>query len=313
DQFHGVARVSDLLLFWAVTGLLIAVAEINDGHSSSESGSAGTVAGRGGCLAPRVRTSFGARQAAYLAGAGVVAILALVIFVQRDLNPLRGGMQAANGFEQKALSGAAALRSFERAIDLAPDVERYYLEAAALYSAAAGQRSEPQEAEELLLAARDQLLAYEARDPFAWQTQLDLAAVAAALVANGNSEFTAETVGRYRNVSALMPAFAPIQTTAARQVVIAGDYRPGITIANLAISLEAETAPSPGAWWARGEAAYQLDRMEEARIAFETAISRAPDSAHAAASHRGLAFIAEIAGDGEAAAEHHARADELGG
>ena len=100
---------------------------------------------------------------------------------------------------------------------------------------------------------------------------------------------------------------------AARQVVIAGDYRPGITIANLAISLEAETAPSPGAWWARGEAAYQLDRMEEARIAFETAISRAPDSAHAAASHRGLAFIAEIAGDGEAAAEHHARAGELGG
>ena len=131
--------------------------------------------------------------------------------------------------------------------------------------------------------------------------------------ADGNRELTAGTAGRYRNVSALMPAFVPIQSMAARQVVIAGDYRPGITIANLAISLEAETVPSPGAWWARGEAAYQLDRMEEARIAFETAISRAPDSAHAAASHRGLAFIAEIAGDGEAAAEHHARAGELGG
>ena len=313
DQFTGVARVSDLLLFWAIIGLTIAVAEINAGRTRSKTETSELTATRGRRAASRHRNAPNTRQAAYFAGAGVVAILALVIFVQRDLNPLRGGIAAADGFEQKLDDGDAALRSFEKAINLAPDVERYYLEAAGLYTSTAGRMSDPLEVETLLLAARAQLMAFEARNRFAWQTQLDLAAVAAALVANGNNEFTPEAVGRYRNVSALMPPFALIQTQAAVQAVVAGGYPVGIAIANRAITLEAETWPSPGAWWARGEAAFQLDRLEEAQISFETSLRRSENSLYAAASHRGLAFIAEIAGDQEGAIFHHTRADEIGG
>jgi O-antigen ligase len=315
EQTVGVGRVSDLMLFWALTGMVIALAEI---HHRSTAQKSSAPAPRRARHAERPRALARNARLAYLACAAIVGVVALLVFVERDVNPLRGGWIAANGFEQKAEGDAdEALRSFQRAADLAPDVERYHVEVAGLFSRTAAQRDDLDKADALLRAAREQLLRYEERDRMAWQTQIELAAVTASLVSIGNAKLIPELAGRYRNVSALMPTFAPIQSMAAEQLVIAGEWDLGLAVADRAISLEAATLPDVRAWWARGEAAHQLGLTDEASLSFWTSIGRqagrASGSKYAAASYRGLAFIAEEAGDQETAAEHHSKADRLGG
>ena len=294
DQGSGVGRVSDLVTFWALMGLVIAAAEIHVGPPE-----------------PKSRTwqfsqlQGGVREFALIGTVVVVAFIALFVFVQKDVNTLRAGWIAANAFDQKAAGDAnSAFESFQNASDLAPDVERYYTEAAGFLRRTAAATEDPDRAREFLTAARTTLLEYENRDPLAWQTQLDLAIVTRALVRLGAEELKPEVVNRYLNLSTSMKSFAGIQANAAANIVEAGNYELGIVIAERAIAMESATQPLHSAWWALGESMFQLDRIDDAELAWKTAIDRYYAGVYVAASHRGLAFINEERGDLEQAAVH---------
>ncbi len=297
EQGPGVGRVSDLVTFWALMGLVIAVAEIEIGPAI-----------RRRADGPLSLSSAGLRRLAPFGAAILVGVVALTIFIQKDVNTLRAGVISARGFEQKnAGENDDAFRSFQRAVSLAPDVERYYTEVSGFLNrtAAAHIADDPERARELYTAARNLLLEYEERDPLAWQTQLGIATATAGLAGLGDESFLPEVVGRYLNIAALMKPFSSIQATAAENIVIAGEYEIGADIAEYAIALEGTTGPVPTAWWALGEAAFQLDRLEDAELAWKTSLKRQGRGVYAARSHRGLAFIAETRGDEELAAEHN--------
>ena len=302
EQGSGVGRVSDLVTFWALMGLVIAAAEINigpPGHTSRT------------WRFSRLQGSV--REFARIGTVGVVAVIALIVFAEKDVNTLRAGWIAANAFEQKAAGEPnAAFESFQKASDLAPDVERYYTETAGFLSRTAAATEDADRAREFLDAARTTLLEYEKRDPLAWQTQFDLATVTRALLRLGSEELRPEVVDRYLNLSTSMKSFAGVQATAAANIVEAGDYELGITIAERAIAMESATQPLHSAWWALGESMFQLDRVEEAEHAWENATDGNYAGVYVAASHRGLAFINEARGDLEQAAVHRALAEQLG-
>ena len=296
EQGSGVGRVSDLVTFWALMGLVIAVAEIHSGLSEQTP----TVL--------KISKFRGSLRDLTLVGAvGLTAIAAVLVFVQKDVNTMRAGWIAANGFEYKA-SGEAndAFREFQKASDLAPDVERYYTEIARSLAAtaAAKQNNNIESSREFYTAARSVLLEYENRDPLSWQTQLDLANITTALVRLGNEDLRQEVITRYLNLSASMKSFAGVQAVAAANIVEAGNYDLGLVIAERAIAMESSTQPLHWAWWALGEAMFQLDRTDEAELAWETAIDRYYEGPYIAASHRGLAFINEERGNLEQAARH---------
>jgi tetratricopeptide (TPR) repeat protein len=101
-----------------------------------------------------------------------------------------------------------------------------------------------------------------------------------------------------------MPHFPLAQSNAAEGILAMGAWESAAEVANKAIAMEASTAPMPGAWWTRGEAEFQLGRVEDAQISFEASIARSALGPHTERSHRRLAEIAENRGD-EAEAEIH--------
>jgi hypothetical protein len=231
-------------------------------------------------------------------GAIVVGVVSVVIFIQKDARPLRAGWIAADGFAQKAASdGNATFKSFENARNLAPDVERYTLESARILAVSGRKAENEQTAAIFRTRARDILLEYEQRDRFAWETQLELASVTASLALLGNDNLLPEVVSRYMFISTLMEPHITVQAIAAENVVLVGDYVTGTILAERAIALEGLSAATPQAWWTLGEASFQLDRIDLAKLAWEASLKRAPEGVYAGPSHRGLALIAELQGD----------------
>ena len=301
EQGTGVGRVSDLVTFWALMGLVIAAAEFGAGISGRR---------RRTWQLSNLKGSF--RELSLIGAVGVVAVVALLVFIQKDVNTMRAGWIGANAFDQKAASDAnGAFESFQKASDLAPDVERYYTETAQFLSRTAAAADDVERSREFLEAARSTLLEYEKRDPLAWQTQLDLSVITRTLFQLGDEELRQEVINRYLNLSTSMKSFSGVQATAAANIVEAGGYELGIIIAERAIALESATQPLHSAWWALGEATYQLDRVDDAELAWNTAIDRYYAGPYVAASHRGLAFINEERGDLEQAAKHRSIAEKL--
>lgn len=300
EQIAGVGKVSDLVTFWALMGLVIAVAEIEMGPFARKR--------QGGRF---VLSTSGFQKLAPIGAVILASIVALVIFVQKDVNPLRAGWISADGFEQKRAGDSnSAFSSFQEANDLAPDVERYYTEIAGFLSRTATANNDDSSVG-LLISARQTLLEYEERDPFAWRTKLDLASIASALTSRGNSDFIPEVVNRYLDISAAMEPYPTIQSTAAENILLVGEYEVAVIVAERAIALEATTGPLPSVWWVLGESLFQLDRIDDAEFAWETSLRRLDTGVYAARSHRGLAFVNELRGNSEMATKHHQKADEL--
>ena len=300
EQSSGVGRVSDLMAFWVILGVVFAAAEIDKGLNI-----------RSSRASLRPISAAGLRHLIPIGLVATLAIVALVLFVQKDLQTLRAGWIAADGFEQKRDGDAnAALASFEEAHNLAPDVERYVSEISNFYSSTAAV-SDPDRSRVLLTSARESLLEYEDRDGSAWQTQMALAASTASLADLGDASLAPEAIDRYLRLSDLMPNFVVIQALAAEKIVRLGDYRLGADLAARAIAQESVTRPVNNAWWALGEAMFQLDRVDEAELAWQTALTRSGPLFYKGASFRGLAFVYELRNDEDKAAFYHRHADEI--
>ena len=300
EQSSGVGRVSDLMAFWAILGIVFAAAEIDQG-----------LVVRSGRSMRRPISTAGFRRLTPIGFVVIAGLVALVVFVQKDVQTLRAGWIAADGFEQKRNGDAnAALASFEKAHGLAPDVERYVSEVSKIYSASAAV-SDPERGRELVTAAREALLEYEDRDGSAWQTQMALASTTASLAELGDGSRVPEAINRYLRLSDLMPGYVVVQALAAEKIVRLGEYELGLDMAARAIALESVTRPVKNAWWAMGEALFQLDRDDEAELAWQTALTRSGPLFYKGISFRGLAFVYELRGNLQRASFYHGLADEI--
>lgn len=303
EQGSGVGRVSDLLAFWAVMGLVIAIAEIDEGAKSS--GNSGTPV--------LSRPKFDFKGLAPFGGVAIAVLVAFLVFIPKDVQTLRAGWIAANGFESKAMGNSnKAFLQFEEASELAPDVERYILEVSRLISTTAANTADLDTRAALFNVSREVLLEYERRDRLAWQTQLALSSLSFAQFSGGDESLRQEVLSRNLKLASLMGPYSTIQADVAVRLVSMGEYQLGALIAQESIRLEPNSTPVPGAWWALGESLFQLDQVDEAEIAWETAIQRGLYTIHAARAHKGLAFIAELRGDADLAKEHHRHAREKG-
>ena len=301
EQGSGVGRVSDLLVFWAVMGLVIAASEVDAGATP-----------RNKFALPSI-SKFGMRGLAPIAGVAVAILLALLVFIPKDVQTLRAGWIGANGFENKASGNTnEAFIDFENARDLAPDVERYAIESSAILANTGINSADINARVALLNAARDVLLSYEQRDRLSWQTQLQLAALTLALFQSGDESLKPEAVNRHLGIASLMAPYSTIQASIAEAMVVMGEFQLGAIIAQESIRLEPTTTPVPGAWWALGEAMFQLDNVDEAKLAWETTLIRSPFSIYSGRAHRGLSFIAQLEGDTDLAKMHNTHAIEQG-
>jgi tetratricopeptide (TPR) repeat protein len=309
----GVARVADLAAFWALMGLVVALSEIVSRPAPSpERDPPAHVPRRRGRRGRRLAGASPSAGLVPLVLAALVGLAALAVFIQRDVRMLRAGWLAAQGYERTETGeGNRALDLFERAADLAPDVERYHLEVSRLLTIGGQQAPDADAARAAYRAAYDAAARYERRDPYAYATQRRLATAAVDLAGAGEPGQLPEIADRYLKLAALLPSYPKVQSLAANGLVAAREFELGVLLADRAIAMETESKPVPRAWWARGEALVRLGDADEAERSFETAIERAPESQYAADSHRGLAKLLDERGEPDAAAEHRALAAEI--
>ena len=308
DQFGSVARISDLMLFFALAGLLVALTEVARAAKPSGVDNAP--------IAPRSARRRERRPRLNVTAiivAVIVGTLATLVFVSRDVAILRAGWIAANGFEFKAASDSdAAYLSFERAANMAPVVERYALEQAGLIWRTAADRQDPADKTRLLNLAYEILARYEDRDPQAWSSQRLLASTSLALVNLGDTARIPEVIARYDTVAALMEAYPFVLSEVAVVNAQFGEMEKALEYSARAIAGERETTPQPGAWWSRGAALLSFGRTDEAIDAFTHSISGNPKGHYAWRSHLELGAIYFDRGQLDLAVEHRLLASYLG-
>jgi tetratricopeptide (TPR) repeat protein len=135
--------------------------------------------------------------------------------------------------------------------------------------------------------------------------------MAALLVEIGVLDFQDEMVARYEDVARQFPTEAGVLAVVANSYVAGEQFEKGVEYADKAIAIEAVTRPVPQAWWVKGEALVRLERIDEAIVAFETAIGKEPKTEFTSLAHRSLADVLEDRGDAEGAASHRAQADAV--
>ena len=295
EQSVGIARISDLLLFWALLAVVLAIYRIDRGVGSG------------------IRSGVRARSSGMpLAFAGLVVVAAVGIFVVRDVQMMRAGVLSGDAFsEARAGNGAEAVTLLTRAVGIAPDVQIYRTIAGELLIDKARAEETNEAAMPILAEAYETLLPFEKRDPFAYITQLRIGATEAEMVNRGDSTLRDDLVRRSIRIADSMPAYPAIQAVAAERALIAGEIELGLLFANRAISMETETSPQPLAWLKRGQALAELGETEGALESFTVGLERAQSSPIAVGFHRNLAEVYDALGDPGLATEHRALAEAL--
>ena len=314
EQMAGVANVSDLVTFWALAGLVVAVAGISP--RSGETRAQTPARSR----PTRVRSARpGLITKAPVAVAGLVLVLGFGLFFVRDVRGIGASRVAAQGFDLiRDGQSQEGLGKYERAVDLNPEVELYVMQVDFMIRAEADVREDPAEKillNELSLAALEK---YEDRDPFAHQTQRRIATTELALGRLGQTERFISATERYMRLATDLRSFPTIQALAADGIVAAGDgmraagntelalsyTQLGLSYAERAIALETIAQPNARAWWVRGVAKERLGLLDEAVDSYLESVARAEGSIYEDEAHKGLARVYESLGDHENAELH---------
>ncbi|HCV26698.1 MAG: O-antigen ligase family protein [Dehalococcoidia bacterium] len=310
EQMAGVARVGDLLPFWAVMGLLIAAVEIarrgvetNSSGASRRSRSSST---SDAAISPSARY--------VIAGIALaVTVLAAGLLYYRDFRTLQASAIARDARdlidEGRPNEGLAKI---QRAVGLNPDVEPYHLLVNDLFRKAADEAEATGDREIAVFGWESALEAahrFETRNPKAFDTQLRLGQAESRLVALGRDDLIDVARSRYIKIAAGRPSYPSIQADAAQGLLAIGDDTLGLVYADRAIDMETAGSPNPEAWWFRGVALENLGELDTAAVSYETVVERAPLSKHALNSHRRLAVVYDRLGDPGRAEEERALAD----
>jgi putative inorganic carbon (HCO3(-)) transporter len=312
EQMVGVARVGDLLAFWALSAVLIAVVEIARRQMPESSENSGELQHR----RPRSpRANFLPPRSVFVAAALAITLLAVGVLYYKDVRSLQASAIARDAFELREEGRPnEALVKYKRAVQLAPGVQDYHLQVSDLFRDAA---SEAEAAgvngqaifgwEEALEAARQ----YEDRNSKAFNTQTRMGQAESRLTALGRTDLVDIARDRYVNIAEARPSYPSIQTDAAQGLLAVGYERLGLEYADRAIVMETEASPNPRAWWFRGVALENLGELETAVTSYETSIDRDPGSQVAKDAHLRLANVYDRLGDPARADEHQVLADAI--
>ena len=295
EQAVGVARVGDLVPFWALLGVALAVYGMSRDTNT----------------AVRPLRS-GALHFFPVAGVSILAIVALGVFFVRDIQPLRAGLKSADAFEAAAAGNSSeAQRLMQRASELAPDVEQYRVWTGELLVEEAGLQVQSTAALQSLGEAYEAFIAYEERDPYSFATQLRINLAETEFVNRGNNFFSEDLIERAVRISNSLPSYPTIQAVAAERVLIAGQIELGRSLAERAIAMESAARPQPFAWFMRGNALAELGDLDGALESFTTALEREPEGQLAPGIHSNVALVYESIGNTTLAEEHRALAAEI--
>jgi tetratricopeptide (TPR) repeat protein len=294
----GVARVGDLVAFWALLGVVAAIYGVGQATMA-----------RSLTPDPPVRSK---RHYYRLGSAAVLVVFILAIFVVRDVQMLRSGFIASDAFEEsRSGDQVKAIRSLQRAADISPDVEQYRVWGGKLLLGESRAQVDPDNAVDLLSGAPDTFLEYLERDSLAFTSQLNIGLIEAELVNLGDGELRSDLIARSIKLADSMAAYPLVQAFASERVLIAGQLDLGLELADRAIAMEEATSSQPLAWFMRGNALGDLGDTEAALEAFMTALDREPGGLLAPAIHRNMALAYDSIGDADLAAQHRERAEEI--
>lgn len=307
EQMVGVARVSDLTIFWTILAIFVALPVISESPEAVPENGPRIRPGRG--KEARGRTTARPSPAAnafdwrrFLQLVMVAVIIGGIINLTwaKNLSYPRAAVIAASGVEQfRRGDRQAALVALERASALAPDVSSYYKYRASIYQAflgldydraprewECGLQPEQTAYETCLMdKAFQSQLAGVAQRPFDWRLRLALADSAS------NLDRKDEAIRLYREVVSLVPASWPLLN------LVAGAYvegeRPQEALAPLerSLALTGEDPRSSHGLFILGIARLELGDLEESAQALERSLELDGAGSFAQDARRALARV----------------------
>jgi len=289
EQMVGVARVGDLLPFWALMALTIAVVGI--ARRQLEENSEGPGESQWG---PRTIAS-PPPQSIFVAVALTITLLAVGLLYYKDFQSLTASAMARDAFElrEKGRPGEALVK-YQRAVELAPEVQDYHLHVNDLFREAANADTLAGIGDQAIYGWEQALEAarrFEERNWKAFDTQTRMGQAESRLVALGRTDLVKVARDRYVNIAGARPSYPDIQTDAAQGLLAVGNNILGLEFADRAIGMETQAFPNPRAWWFRGVALENLGQLEIAATSYETVTDRAPGSLVAKYAHQRLAVV----------------------
>ncbi len=309
EQMVGVARVGDLLPFWALMALSIAVVEIARRQYPERPGSSGkSRQGQRSVAQPNPRLVL-------VAVALSITLLSAGVLYYKDFRSLQASAIVRDAFELREEGRPnEALVKYQRAVELDPDVQDYHLRVNDLFRAAAGEAGAAGNNDQAIFGWEKALEAarrYEDRNPKAFDTQIRMGQAESRLAALGRADLVNVARDRYVSIADSRPSYPSIQADAAQGLLAVGDNVLGLQYADRAISMETQAFPNPKAWWFRGVALENLGQLEIAATSYETATNRDPGSQVAKDAHLRLAVVYDKLGDPVRADQQQALADAI--
>jgi hypothetical protein len=277
EQMVGVARVSDLTIFWALLAAFVALPVVMRSAEPESQNPPQRYS--------RVTRPWGRRRSRSLAHEydwqrfwrlAVVAwavggIIALTWV--KTINYPRAGIGAADAVANfQGGNYQAALANLDRAIDLAPDVPAYYSFKASVYDAYLQNRQVPREREcsfgrdgtpyEICLGEKIYLTNLEAvqQRPFYWRSRLALANSALALGRR------AEAIRLYQEAVSMVPASWPLHNRLAEAYIDTGQPQEALEVLEDSLSITGQSSISDQALDLQRTA---IQDLEESRSAPE--------------------------------------------
>ncbi len=302
EQLTGVARVSDMTLFWAVAGAMAALPDLTSGavpEARARPKEESRPAQAGLLHSPAWR--WGAALA--------VAIICCTLTWQKNVPYAQAAMLGADGLEAARRGDLVrGLELMERASGLAPDVEYYYTSRSTMLDAATPR----DRAEEVEMARRRYSLALEALgvNPLS-HTARSLAGDAAMRLATlGFPQQAQEAVALYEGLVASLPGYEQGYTALASAYLFLGQPERALATLDAYASAAGGRRPSALVYYLKGIAYHEAGRLQEAAEMLETFLETAP-TRHADAAHRRLSEIYASLGQQDLSSHHTALYEAL--
>ena len=300
EQTVGVAKVSDLVLWWVIWAVVVSLLRVMSANSAVVAAeSPAQTAGRRR-QRPNRRNSAGGFASFNVPNAQIVGritvatlliagILALTWY--RTLNNVRAISQVASLNESYQMGDlGASTRMINSAISLAPDVYVYHNNLGTLHSAylEPGQRKQEPNCNLRTTAgqpyqtclARKVFLSHVEeveRSPWRWLSRLDLANAAADLaLLSQDAKMAAEAVQLFSETVDMIPNTWKLRNQLARNQIVFGDPKAALLVIEDSLNITEGTANSAEAFLLQGLAYVALDQPEEALNAYNQAIRLDP-------------------------------------
>jgi O-antigen ligase len=298
EQSTGIARLSDLVVFWTVLGLLIAIARVGDLPQSYPSIQV---------RPERHRRAAGVDRPLAAGLAIAAAISAGLLFLLVDVQALRASRLASRGDAAIVKKEAnTAYQRYTQASALNPSVEVYSTVINRLLRNTANDIPDDAVAMKSLGPAYDALANFEDHDPYAYATQIRLALTLMDIARRGEEGVINELVVRLEKLARLLRPFPEVQAFVAQGLAGSGENERAIEVADGVIQSGIGGEILAQAWWVRGVAHAALDRNEEAEVAYRTAMELQPGGTYGSRAQKSLVELLDKLGRSAEADQYRA-------